>query len=169
LTENCVPLPGITRWRRRQDCRRKRERRTAQWQLLLVAQERGFEPASAQKGDPIAQMLDDLGRASGVVIVFGSELTGTAIRSLVRFGSSLSDAKYICLGDGPNSRCAAYMGVLPNRFSGYEPDRERWSGFWKASIPELPGMNCKRCCTRRKLVPCRCISGRRRSCGRESR
>ena len=110
-------------------------------QLLLVAQEKGFDPASARNGDQIAQMLDNLGHASGVVIVFGSELTGTAIRSLVRFGSSLSHAKYICLGDGPNSRGAADMGVLPDRFPGYETDRERWSGFWKASIPVLPGIN----------------------------
>jgi NADH-quinone oxidoreductase subunit G len=109
--------------------------------LLAAAQEKGVNPDSARNGDQIAQLLDNLGHASGVVIIFGTEVTGPAIRSLVRFGSSLSHAKYISLGDGPNSRGAADMGVLPDRFPGYETDRDRWSSFWKASIPELPGMN----------------------------
>jgi NADH-quinone oxidoreductase subunit G len=110
-------------------------------QLLLAVQEKGVDPASARNGDQFAQLLDNLGQASGVVIVFGSELTGTEIRSLVRVGSRLNHARFICLGDGPNSRGAADMGVLPDRLPGYETDRERWSSFWKASIPELTGMN----------------------------
>lgn len=110
-------------------------------QLLLAAQEKGFDPASARNGDQIAQTLDNLGYASRLVIVFGAELTGTAIRNLVRIGSRLNHARFICLGDGPNFRGAVDMGVLPDRLPGYETDRERWSSFWKASIPELPGMN----------------------------
>ena len=97
--------------------------------------------ASTQDRGEIAALLGSLREARSVVVIFGAELRGEDIRSLVKFGSSLSHAKYISLGDGPNSRGAADMGVLPDRFPGYETDRERWAGFWKAPIPDLSGMN----------------------------
>src|SRR5215475_10396497 len=55
-----------------------------------------------------------------VAIVFGSELTGAAIRDLVAFGSKLQGkVRYMALGGYVNSRGAADMGVLPDRLPGY--------------------------------------------------
>ena len=50
-----------------------------------------------------------------MAIVFGSELSGTAIADLVGFGSKLQGkVRYMALGDYANSRGAADMGVLPD-------------------------------------------------------
>jgi NADH-quinone oxidoreductase subunit G len=55
-----------------------------------------------------------------VSIVFGSEISGAAIASLVAFGSSLGGkVRYMALGDYANSRGAADMGLLPDRLPGY--------------------------------------------------
>ena len=117
----------------------------------------GAEPEAAQllkDGGQISQEVDtDVGvkqladltqvlkEAGGVVIVFGAELTGTAIRDLVEFGSRLPNAKFICLSDGPNSRGAADMGLLPDRLPGYETGGERWEAFWQTDIPKTHGLN----------------------------
>lgn len=91
--------------------------------------------------DQLADLNRSLKQAGGVVIVFGAELTGGAIRDLVEFGSRLPDVKFICLGDGPNSRGAADMGLLPDRLPGYETGGERWEAFWEAEIPTSRGLN----------------------------
>lgn len=89
----------------------------------------------------LADLTQALNEANEVVIIFGAELTGKAIRDLVAFGSRLPNAKYICLGDGPNSRGAADMGLLPDRLPGYETDSERWQAMWQAEIPKTRGLN----------------------------
>src|SRR6266436_5102651 len=62
----------------------------------------------------------ELDAASDVAIVFGSELSGSAIADLVGFGSKLhGKVRYMALGDYENSRGAADMGVLPDRGPGY--------------------------------------------------
>src|SRR6202035_5573183 len=63
-----------------------------------------------------------LGKESNVVIVFGAELTGSAVRDLVKFGSSLpGQTRYMAPGDYANSRGAADMGQLPDMLPGYVP------------------------------------------------
>ena len=91
--------------------------------------------------DQLANLTQSIKHAGEVVIVFGSELTGDAIRDLIAFGSRLPDAKFICLGDGPNSRGAADMGVLPDWLPGYETRGERWEAFWQTEIPTTQGLN----------------------------
>jgi NADH-quinone oxidoreductase subunit G len=75
-----------------------------------------------------------------VVIVFGAELQDQDIENVVRFGTSLPQAKFICLSDDANSRGAADMGLSPDLLPGYETDWKRWSEAWGAPIPEKPGM-----------------------------
>ena len=108
---------------------------------LAAVQEQSPEADSAQDREWSRPLLRSLAEAANVIIAFGSELTGEGIRTLIQMGSSLPNAKFICLGDGPNSRGAADMGLLPDRLPGYETDRERWASFWNASVPELPGLN----------------------------
>jgi NADH-quinone oxidoreductase subunit G len=91
--------------------------------------------------DQLAGLNRSLKHAGGVVIVFGAELTGDAIRDLVAFGGRLPDAKFICLGDGPNSRGAADMGLLPGRLPGYETGGERWEAFWQTEVSTTQGLN----------------------------
>jgi len=54
-----------------------------------------------------------------LIIIFGSEIHGDAIASLVKFGAGILAAKLICLGDYANSRGAADMGLYPDLLPGY--------------------------------------------------
>jgi NADH-quinone oxidoreductase subunit G len=91
--------------------------------------------------DQLENLTQSIKDAGGVVIAFGAELTGTDIRDLVAFGSRLPNTKFICLGDGPNSRGAADMGLLPDRLPGYETGSERWEAFWQTEVPKTKGLN----------------------------
>jgi len=83
---------------------------------------------------------------SDIAVVFGSEITGEAIRHLVAFGSRLpGHTRYMALGDYANSRGAADMGVLPDRLPGYALlDNTIASGslvnHWGGRIPTKAGL-----------------------------
>ena len=68
--------------------------------------------------DALKKLRDELKAQKDLIIIFGSEIRGTDINALVKFGSSQS-AKFICLGDYANSRGAADMGLLPDLLPGY--------------------------------------------------
>ena len=91
----------------------------------------------------------DLEKESDVVILFGAEIVGAAIRNLVTFGSSLpGHTKFMALGDYANSRGAADMGLLPDRLPGYAyvgdaAARERFGELWGTKLSEKPGLNAR--------------------------
>ena len=98
----------------------------------------------------LASLKTSLEKESNVVIVFGAELTGAAIRDLVKFGSSLpGQTRYMALGDYANSRGAADMGQLPDMLPGYVSvtegkAREKFAALWGGGkLPEKPGMNAR--------------------------
>jgi NADH-quinone oxidoreductase subunit G len=90
-----------------------------------------------------------LEKEQNVVIVFGVELAGGAIRDLVKFGSTLpGKTRYMALGDYANSRGAADMGLVPDIFPGYLPvadakAREKFGALWGAKLPDKPGMDAR--------------------------
>ncbi len=67
------------------------------------------------------QLRDALANEPELVIIFGAELRGDAIRELVQWGVKHPNAKFICLGDHSNSRGAADMGLYPDLLPGYTP------------------------------------------------
>src|SRR6516162_8247146 len=70
--------------------------------------------------DKLSALKSALEAEPEVAIVFGSEITGAAIRDLVAFGSKLQGkVRYMALGDYANSRGAADMGILPDHGPGY--------------------------------------------------
>ncbi len=82
-----------------------------------------------------------------LVIIFGSEIRGRAITSLVKFGSSIGGAKFIALADYSNSRGAADMGLYPDLLPGYHPVpissspfRDEWGDIPHDVGLDLPGM-----------------------------
>ncbi len=97
----------------------------------------------------LSSLKASLEKESNVVIVFGAELTGVAIRDLVKFGSSLSgQTRYMALGDYANSRGSADMGQLPDMLPGYvsvadAKAREKFGALWGAKLPDKPGMNAR--------------------------
>jgi NADH-quinone oxidoreductase subunit G len=69
-------------------------------------------------------------------------LRGGDIASLVKFGSGISGAKFVCLGDYANSRGAADMGLYPDLLPGYMPMKQAASFLQEwGELPEHPGMN----------------------------
>ena len=90
-----------------------------------------------------------LEKEQNVVIVFGAELSGGAIRDLVKFGTTLpGKTRYIALGDYANSRGAADMGLVPDMFPGYLPvadtkAREKFGALWGAKLSDKPGMDAR--------------------------
>jgi len=92
----------------------------------------GTTPAS------LDQLRQTLKTEQGLVVIFGSELQGSAIAQLV---SALPNAKFVCLGDYANSRGAADMGLYPDLLPGYHaitggtPFHEEWE------VPQNAGLS----------------------------
>jgi NADH-quinone oxidoreductase subunit G len=116
------------------------ERQALQW----LATEKGqFDP---QVTESLVQLKAALEAESDVVVLFGADIQGSAIRDLIslaaRFGGT---TKFMALGDYSNSRGAADMGILPDRLPGYAPlsdaaERAGFSKIWEGEISDAPGL-----------------------------
>jgi NADH-quinone oxidoreductase subunit G len=86
-------------------------------------------------------LRDKLRAEQNLLIIFGAEIRGNAIASLIAFGSTIPGAKFICLADYVNSRGAADMGLYPDLLPGYYPVagqsqiRQGWG------IPQTAGLD----------------------------
>ncbi|MGA8619938.1 MAG: NADH-quinone oxidoreductase subunit NuoG [Candidatus Sulfotelmatobacter sp.] len=87
-------------------------------------------------------LRDKLRGEPNLVIVFGSELRGNDLASLVKFGSGISGAKFVCLADYANSRGAADMGVYPDLLPGYHPvtGNSEFHREW-GEVPQAAGLD----------------------------
>ncbi|MGB0036543.1 MAG: NADH-quinone oxidoreductase subunit NuoG [Candidatus Acidiferrales bacterium] len=119
------------------------EREAVRW---LATGEGQFD---ATVSGALANLKAALEKESDVVIIFGADVQGAAIRDLVAFGSRLAgQTRYMALGDYSNSRGAADMGILPDRLPGYAPvsddaARSRFKKIWGAEIPSAPGLSAR--------------------------
>jgi NADH-quinone oxidoreductase subunit G len=105
--------------------------------------------AGVGAGDSPAQswitLREKLRAEHNLIIIFGSEIQGDAVKKLVAFGSGIPGAKFICLADYVNSRGAADMGLYPDLLPGYHPTagssafHQEWTGPQTAGL-DLPGM-----------------------------
>ena len=113
--------------------------------LKWLAHEEGqFSPELVEQ---LVQLKAGLEAIGDVATVFGAEVSGAAIATLVAFGSKLpGKTRYMALGDYANSRGAADMGVLPDRLPGYayvgNPHaHESFEKVWGCGpIPTKPGL-----------------------------
>jgi len=91
--------------------------------------------------DAWLSLREKLRGEANLIIIFGSEIRGKDITSLVKFASAVPGAKLICLGDYANSRGAADMGLYPDLLPGYHRVAEvgefhqDWGG-----VPQAPGL-----------------------------
>jgi NADH-quinone oxidoreductase subunit G len=101
--------------------------------------------ASTNKDAWIA-LRDKLRGEQNLLIIFGSELRGESLVDLVKFGSTISGAKFLCLADYANSRGAADMGLYPDLLPGYHPAatngpfHQEWGDIPQAAGIDLAGM-----------------------------
>ncbi|HEY6337472.1 MAG TPA: NADH-quinone oxidoreductase subunit NuoG [Candidatus Sulfotelmatobacter sp.] len=93
------------------------------------------------QGLDLRALQSKLYQEDNLVIIFGSEIRGSDIASLVKFGSEISGAKFICLADYANSRGAADMGLYPHLLPGYHATvgTSEFHKEWGA-IPKIPGL-----------------------------
>src|ERR1700690_2675708 len=119
------------------------ERQAVRW---LASGEGDFDEKTRTA---LSALKAGLEKESDVVIIFGAEIHGAALRDLIAFGSRLSGPTcFIALGDYANSRGAADMGLLPDRLPGYASlhdsgERARFGKIWGAEIPSAPGMTAR--------------------------
>jgi NADH-quinone oxidoreductase subunit G len=92
------------------------------------------------------ELRDKLRSEEKLVIIFGAEIRGEAVTSLVKFGAGISGAKLVCLADYANSRGAADMGLYPDLLPGYHPIagnspfHEEWGEIPRVAGLDLLGM-----------------------------
>src|SRR6202050_1476747 len=112
----------------------------------LATGEGQFEQSVSES---LGQMKSALEKESDVVILFGADIQGGAIRDLVAFGSRLAgQTRYMALGDYSNFRAAADMGILPDRLPGYasladNSERARFSKLWGGEVAATPGLTAR--------------------------
>jgi len=103
----------------------------------------GDDSAVASLGPEFAwtDLRNKLRNENGLVIVFGSEIRGSDIASLVTFGASIPGAKFICLGDYANCRGAADLGLYPDLLPGYHrvANVGKFHQDW-GTMPHKPGL-----------------------------
>ena len=89
--------------------------------------------------DELKRVRDELRAQKNLIIIFGSELRGGDVTSLVKFGGGIG-AKFICLGDYANSRGAADMGLYPDLLPGYTSinGSHKFTSEW-GSAPQSKG------------------------------
>jgi NADH-quinone oxidoreductase subunit G len=88
-----------------------------------------------------SNLRDKLRGEQNLIIVFGSEIRGGDLVSVLKFGSGVPGAKFICLADYANSRGAADMGLYPDLLPGYHPvaNTGKFHAEWN-SMPTTPGL-----------------------------
>ncbi len=115
--------------------------------LRWIANEKG--QFDAKTTEALVQLKAGLEAEKDVVILFGADIQGVAIRDLVSFSARLGGkTKFMALGDYANSRGAADMGVLPDRLPGYAPlseasERVRFGKLWGGDISATPGLTAR--------------------------
>jgi NADH-quinone oxidoreductase subunit G len=102
--------------------------------------------SSSMNKDAWIGLREKLRGEEKLVIIFGSELRGTGVADLVKFGSAIPGAKFVCLADYANSRGAADMGVYPDLLPGYHPTggnsefHREWGEIPRVAGLDLPGI-----------------------------
>jgi len=113
---------------------------------FLAGSENTAPTDSSIKPDGWAALRDKLRGEKNLIVIFGSEIVGASIASLVKFGSSIEGAKFVCLSDYANSHGAADMGLYPDLLPGYHPVagnsefHEEWGSIPRASGLDFAGM-----------------------------
>ncbi len=97
-------------------------------------------------GPPLHELRDKLRGEKNLVVIFGSEIRGGDIASMVSFTSGISGAKLVYLADYSNSRGAADMGLYPDLLPGYHAIsgnstfHHEWGEIPKTAGLDLSGM-----------------------------
>ena len=114
-------------------------------EIKLRRQATAFLQVAAGSWDQAWRFFEKVRDEKDLVIIFGSEMRGDDVANLVRHGSAIPGAKFICLADYANSRGASDMGLYPDLLPGYSSVAHdtRFSAEWRATLPTKPGMDLR--------------------------
>lgn len=92
--------------------------------------------------DAFRDFRDKVKAEKNLIIIFGSEIRGADISTLVNWGAG-QGAKFICLGDYANSRGAADMGLYPDMLPGYTAlsSPSAFAQEYGAAMPNQAGLD----------------------------
>ncbi|HEX4663058.1 MAG TPA: NADH-quinone oxidoreductase subunit NuoG [Terriglobales bacterium] len=92
--------------------------------------------------DAIRDFRDKVKAERELIVIFGSEVRGEDIATLVKWGDGQGD-KFICLGDYANSRGAADMGLYPDLLPGYTAlgKSGTFAEEYGPAVPQQPGLD----------------------------
>jgi NADH-quinone oxidoreductase subunit G len=92
--------------------------------------------------DALFALRDKLRGEQNLVIIVDSEVRGAEIASLIKFGSAIPGAKFVCLADYANSRGAADMGLYPDLLPGYHSPtgHSQFHTDW-GEVPQAAGLD----------------------------
>jgi NADH-quinone oxidoreductase subunit G len=88
----------------------------------------------------LASFRDAIKAEEKLLILIGSELRGSDLKTLIAFGLTIPGAKFALLSDYANSRGAADMGLLPDMLPGYTPVSTP-GPFAEHNAPTSPGLD----------------------------
>ncbi|MGO8793978.1 MAG: NADH-quinone oxidoreductase subunit NuoG [Candidatus Sulfotelmatobacter sp.] len=114
--------------------------------LLAGGKDAAETPAGTALGKDksfeIGALATELRRQEKLIIIFGSEIRGSALADLIKFGSEITGAKFVCLGDYANSRGVADMGLYPDLLPGYHSTHgnSEFHRDW-GHVPAAPGLD----------------------------
>jgi NADH-quinone oxidoreductase subunit G len=110
---------------------------------FLAGKDSAVDALLSDKADRDAwtKLRSQLRGEQNLIIIFGSEIRGNAIASLVQFGAEIPGARFLCLGDYANSRGAADMGLYPDLLPGYHAasNGAKFQQEW-GSLPSAAGL-----------------------------
>jgi NADH-quinone oxidoreductase subunit G len=109
---------------------------------FLGGEDAAADAFSSTDKDAWIALRDKLRNEQNLIIVFGAELRGSDLSSIVKFGSGISGARFVCLADYANSRGAADMGLYPELLPGYHPitGSSQFHREW-GEIPQAAGLD----------------------------
>ena len=97
--------------------------------------------STATNKDAWIALREQLRGEQNLVIIFGSEIRGGDLGSLVSFGSAIAGSRFLCLADYANSRGAADMGLYPDLLPGYHPAAGTTELHQEWTIPQTVGLD----------------------------
>src|SRR5882724_730196 len=95
----------------------------------------------ATNSDAWIALRNQLRSEKNLIIIFGAEIRGADLSSIVTFGSAIPGAKFICLADYANSRGAADMGIYPDLTPGYHPIAGSSEFHQEWTVPQTVGLD----------------------------
>src|SRR5208283_4068426 len=115
-----------------------------QAKATLQLPENGYQDLAAylsrnDAGNENAAFSNALLAEESLVVVFGQEYQGEAVKSLVDWGLKRGNVRFAFLGDHANSRGAADMGLFPDLLPGYVPVKVPGAFAEYPGLPATPG------------------------------